>query len=118
MVFRVQTHALDGSAADRALAPDHRTRWLHRIDRRYTPPDGPKITLLQHLHRSPAHDTSTPNAATRACPRTTHNSTLEMRALSPAVDNGLPTYSSPFFFFLMIRPPPKSPLFPYTTLSR
>src|SRR5256885_309506 len=23
-----------------------------------------------------------------------------------------------FFFFLMIRPPPSSPLFPYTTLSR
>src|SRR5438477_11911738 len=27
-------------------------------------------------------------------------------------------YSSPFFFFLMIRRPPRSTLFPYTTLFR
>src|SRR2546421_489032 len=29
-----------------------------------------------------------------------------------------PRLLSPFFFFLIIRPPPRSPLFPYTTLSR
>src|SRR3989442_13120445 len=28
------------------------------------------------------------------------------------------THSSPFFFFLMIRRPPRSTLFPYTTLFR
>src|SRR5437773_4623036 len=29
-----------------------------------------------------------------------------------------PSILSPFFFFLMIRPPPRSTLFPYTTLFR
>src|SRR3989440_11499629 len=29
-----------------------------------------------------------------------------------------PIYTSYFFFFLMIRPPPRSTLFPYTTLFR
>src|ERR1039457_7387034 len=31
---------------------------------------------------------------------------------------GLPNYLSPLFFFLMIRRPPRSTLFPYTTLFR
>src|SRR2546422_8580492 len=31
---------------------------------------------------------------------------------------GLPALPSPFFFFLMIRRPPRSTLFPYTTLFR
>src|SRR2546425_8518976 len=30
----------------------------------------------------------------------------------------LTTFPLPFFFFLMIRPPPRSPLFPYTPLFR
>src|SRR5438874_9576140 len=29
-----------------------------------------------------------------------------------------PTHANVFFFFLMLRPPPRSPLFPYTTLFR
>src|SRR2546430_8156867 len=35
-----------------------------------------------------------------------------------AVYEGGPTVHSRFFFFLMIRRPPRSPLFPYTTLFR
>src|SRR5258707_8242357 len=36
----------------------------------------------------------------------------------PATKPDEPMYSSSFFFFLMIRRPPRSTLFPYTTLFR
>src|SRR5256885_4377044 len=43
-----------------------------------------------------------------------HNYALE----KPDTQSAVPTVSPPFFFFLMIRRPPRSTLFPYTTLFR
>src|SRR2546423_12813205 len=42
----------------------------------------------------------------------------EQDLLFPSYHKELDKNISPFFFFLMIRQPPRSPLFPYTTLFR
>src|SRR5205823_9497797 len=41
-----------------------------------------------------------------------------LRYVIDTVYQSVPPCSSPTFFFLMIRPPPRSTLFPYTTLFR
>src|SRR5260370_1390745 len=60
----------------------------------------------------------TPSSHTRT---STHTSPLCFRPTHPLLNLFFFLRHAPFspiFFFLMIRPPPRSPLFPYPTLSR
>src|SRR6266536_3122871 len=58
------------------------------------------------------------NDITNTCPQHSPRSILVLNATPLAIPRALGTPILFFFFFLMIRRPPRSTLFPYTTLFR